>query len=100
MKPWFKLNLVNQMANIGSEVFRAIKWQSINAADSQKAFIRCLELFDLTINDPKNINRLKEISRAKELFCQWYLTQPLDDVIANSWNKYFFQFNYASRKQT
>lgn len=97
MNPWFKLSLVSQMANIGSEVFRAIKWQPINPTDSYQAFIRSLELLDLTINDPKNINRLKEVSRAKELFGTWYLSNQADSLSAGSWNKYFFQFNYAAR---
>lgn len=97
---WFKLSLIEQMANIGSEVYRAIKWQKKNSSDSQKAFYRALELFELTIDDPKNRLRLKEVCRVKELFGGWYLGDSPFSLFAKDWEKYFFQFNLASRLYT
>jgi len=99
-KRWFKLSLIEQMANIGSEVFRAIKWQKKNSPDSQKAFYRALELFELTLADPKNRLRLKEVCRAKELFADWYLGDSPYLLFAKDWEKYFFQFNFAGRLHT
>lgn len=99
-KRWFKLSLIEQMANIGSEVYRAIKWQKKNSSDSKRAFYRALELFELTLADPKNRLRLKEVCRAKELFSDWYLGDSPFSLFANDWEKYFFQFNFASRLHT
>ncbi|MDD5489442.1 MAG: hypothetical protein PHP25_02060, partial [Candidatus Moranbacteria bacterium] len=64
---WSQLSFVDQMANIGSEVERTIKWKEKNNADySQKAFERALELLDLSLEDKKNRKRLKEIARTRE----------------------------------
>ena len=60
---WHQFSLVEQMANIGSEVFQAIQWKSKkNSEYANAAFNRSLELFDLTIQDPKNRFRLREVT--------------------------------------
>lgn len=51
---WNKLSLMEQMANIGSEVERAIKWRSKNEPYFRLAYFRALELMEYTINDAKN----------------------------------------------
>lgn len=67
---WNELSFLEQMANIGSEVERAINWKKKrNAEYSTIAFERALELFDLTMADSKNEKRLREISRAREDDC-------------------------------
>ena len=59
---WKELSFFEQMANIGSEVERTIQWKKKNNEDySRRAFERTLELLDLTIADPKNKKRLKEL---------------------------------------
>lgn len=93
---WIKFPLATQMANIGSEVFRMIKWRRKSARDSQLAFERTLELLDLTLADPKNKNRLKEIARLRELLVDYNDTneyQTTDKFLEN----YFYAFNYAAR---
>lgn len=57
---WFELPLVEQLANIGSEVERTISWRGRNAKNSEKAFERGLELLDLTIADPRHRRRLMQ----------------------------------------
>ena len=64
---WFARSILDQMANIGSEVFRAISWRERNADYSRNALYRALELIDLTAEDPKNIGRLREILRVREV---------------------------------
>lgn len=61
--------LAEQLGNVGSEVHRAASSQGKNDVDFQAAFTRALELFDLTIADPRHKKRLKEITRVRELFC-------------------------------
>lgn len=98
LKERFKnLSIFEQMANIGAEVGRAINWREKNPDLGKKAFYRALELFDFTINDPKNKNSLKEILRAREVFCDYYAGDNFYHSTAEGWNKYFYCFNKAAR---
>jgi hypothetical protein len=98
---WKELSLTEQMANIGSEVHRALNWARKKEQEhSQLAFERGLELFDLTISDSRWRKRLKEICRAREVFCG-LVTEPekfreLDKEL-DSFNNYFFQFGVCAR---
>ncbi len=96
---WHDLSFLEQMANIGSEVTRALNWRKKNnAAYFQKAFERALELIDLTIGDVKNCNRLKELTRVREALVDFFYgtnQYASSDVL---WSKYFSYFNYAVRK--
>lgn len=94
---WFNLSLMEQLANVGSEVMRAINWKNKgNQEYSRLAFERALALFDLTMADAKNSQRLKEVARAREI-----LVDSFDKNIYQSsdqqWQKYFLQFNYAAQ---
>ena len=52
---WAAMDFISQMANIGSEVGRTLKWkQKGNTALAKNAFIRALDLFDLTIKVGRN----------------------------------------------
>lgn len=94
---WFKLSLVEQMANIGAEVGRAIKWRKKDGRCAELAFERALELFDLTMADSKNKKRLKEIARLREAFGDYFKYQNVYQTTAKFWNDYFYAFNYAAR---
>lgn len=95
---WNELNLNEQMANIGSEVFRAISWKNKqNNEYSQKAFYRALELLSLSIDDSKNKFRLKELTRLYEVLVDYFFG---DNNFASSehlWQNYFYPFNFAAR---
>lgn len=100
-KKWFQLSLVEQMANIGSEVERAIKWRSKHNFEYAKlANERALELFDLTLSDSKHKNSLKEIARARELWLDFFLGENQYNQTAINWQNYFLGFNYAARLKT
>ena len=64
---WAKFSLEEQMANIGSEVGRTLRAKD-NAARYWGAVARALDLFYLTIEDPRWKGRLREILRVRELF--------------------------------
>ena len=73
-KRWEKLSFVEQMANIASEIARAIKWKEANEQEtSQQCFWRAVELIDLTIESCHKKTHLKEICRLKEVFCDYFL---------------------------
>lgn len=96
LQSWFSKNLCEQMANVGSEVFRMIKWQSRDLKDSELAFERALELIDMTMADPKNKKSLKEIVRVREVLADYFYDNEYQTT-AQFWQNYFYGFNYAAR---
>jgi len=95
---WNKLSFFEQMANSGSEVERAINWKNKNNDSySKKAIIRALELIALTITDPRNRKRLKELTRLREILLDYFLGQNQYSSSDRLWQKYFHAFNHASR---
>lgn len=97
-KRWSKYSLIEQMANIGVEIGRAINWRNKNNKKmSNNAFFRALELIDFTIDDPKNRNSLKEILRAREMLVDYFMGENLYGSTDNQWEKYFYYFALASR---
>jgi len=97
---WSQFSLVEQLANIGSEVGRSIRWFKANDKERfESSFIRALELFELTLADNRWKGRRKEIARSKEVFCS-LLTEPeffkeIDHEF-DSLNEYFLQFGIAA----
>jgi hypothetical protein len=92
---WFNLSLMEQLANIGADVDRVIRWkQKGNLEYSQKALDRVLELISLTLADPKNKGRLKEVARARELLIDYFLYDNEYNSTDKFWQDYFFNFNY------
>ena len=70
---WFELTVVEQMANIGTEVARAARAKSTGNADRfDNSFDRALELFDLSLADGRwSDARRREIARAREVVCDF-----------------------------
>ena len=96
---WQELPLVEQMANIGSEVERALNWKfKKNPVYQQKAYERALELLDLTLEGAVPFSRLKEIARVREALVDYF--DGSNDFMSseNSWKKYFSHFTYAARR--
>jgi len=84
------------MAHIGSEVERAIAWQQKkNPEYSQMAFERALELLELTIADPRNRRRLKELTRLREVLLDYFMGDNQFRSSEKSWKNYFYAFGYA-----
>lgn len=71
---WKQLPFVEQMAHISGEVERA------------------LELIDLTLDNAKNIKRLKEIARPREALADFFAGSNEFSSTAESWRKYFSFF--------
>jgi len=99
---WFEFSLVEQMANVGMDIERTIKWKKRgNMEKSQQAFFRALELLMLTIDDPKhrNTGRLKELCRTKEALIDHFMYDNIYQTTDEIWSNYFYQFNYAAALQ-
>ncbi len=86
------------MANIGSEVSRALKWQSKDREIARHAFERSLELFDRTVADKKNAARLKEILRAREMWVDFFASDNFYHSTREQWERYFLAFAVAANR--
>lgn len=101
LERWSKMPLLEQMANIGSEVERAIHWRAKNNEPyAHKASERALELFNLSLEASQDLPRLKEIARAKEAWTDYFFGANEFHSSATDWKKYFTQFAFAARKNT
>ncbi|MEI8334441.1 MAG: hypothetical protein WCH74_11395 [Chloroflexota bacterium] len=97
---WQALTLAEQLGNIGSEVGRAIRASEHDDAERfAGALDRALELFDLTLGDPRwRGHRLREIARAREVTCDFLVGENDYRSTAASLDAYFFQFALAARR--
>jgi hypothetical protein len=96
---WYELSLAEQLSNIGSEINRAKKWLSKDKLCYEKSVERALELFDLTLEDPRWRHRLREIGRLRELFCDVVTGgREYNSTLANL-EKKLFCFAFLSRRQ-
>ena len=94
---WRDFALVEQMANVGSEVERALAWASRgNQEFSGRALERGLELLGLTIADPKHRHRLKELTRVRETLLDYFLGDNHYASTADGWHRYFHAFGMAA----
>jgi hypothetical protein len=99
---WAELTLMEQLANVGSEVDRAIRAAASGREERRdRAIERALELFDLTAADDRwSGPARREVLRAREEFCTLLLGTDAD-VFANSaasLSRYFLHFAIAARR--
>ena len=90
------MSLAEQLGNIGSEVYRAGKQQNIDKNLFDKAVARALELFDLTLSDKRWKGRLREIGRARDVFCDAVLGGKEYGSNFQDIQKYFDYFGIAA----
>ena len=96
---WFELTLMEQLGNIGSEVGRASRAKSQgNEQRFEGALDRALELFDLTLADGRWRGRLKEITRAREVVCDFLVGDNAYGSTSESLDRYFLPFAMAARR--
>jgi len=97
---WQTLTLAEQLGNIGSEVGRAIR--AGERDDPQRfegALGRALELFDLTMADPRwRGHRLREIARAREVTCDFLVGENEYGSTAASLDAWFLHYAFAARR--
>lgn len=94
-KRWRNLSLTEQLANIGSEVERALNWQEKgNIEYSTIAFERALELLDFTTEGIDDFYRLKELRRLREVLVDYFAGENIYNSSAKSFRNYFYGFNY------
>lgn len=96
---WAKIPFLEQMANIGSEVERALTWRAKNQKDyCQKSFERALELIDLSLENNTGFSRRKELARIREILVDHLFGENQFQSTDEAWRQYFSSFFYAVRK--
>ncbi len=97
---WAELSVVEQLANIGSEVDRTLRAHETGRIDRRDhALARALELFDLTASDPRWRGPCRrEVLRAREYFCAMLFSEHPDPSDVTFLRKYFLQFAAAARQ--
>ncbi|HRZ40642.1 MAG TPA: hypothetical protein P5246_06505 [Candidatus Omnitrophota bacterium] len=97
---WQNFSLMEQLANIGSEVSRALNWRGKNNSEyAQKASGRALELLDLTLDQKQTFVRYRELCRLREALVDYFYGENQFASSESLWRKYFDHFNFASRKE-
>ena len=98
---WAQMSLVEQLANIGSEVERALNWKTKNNSDySRRAAERALELSDLSLASTGRFPQLKEIARLREILAVYFYGSNQYGSTETFLKKYFAPFTYAARLDT
>lgn len=96
---WLKMSLLEQMANIGSEIDRAFHWKAKNQMTfCQKSVERAFELLDLSLQSTAEFPRLKELARTREGLADYFMGDNEYASTEAQWRKYFLQFALAFRK--
>ena len=98
---WAALSLAEQLANVGSEVDRAIAaWAARRSDRFERALDRALELFDLTASDHRwRGHRRREILRAREEFCRLFFDEDTPTGTARTLSRYFLSFAVLARRR-
>lgn len=98
---WHTMTLAEQLGNIGSEVHRAriAKEKGIESR-FQFAADRALELFDLTLADPRWKGRLFELGRMRDIFADTVLGGKEYNTTLSSIEPYFDRFALLAVRQS
>lgn len=91
------LPLTEQLANVGSDVARAHRWQQNDPQLSEKAFAHALELLDVTIGDARLKGCRKVLTRVREVLCDAMLSVKEYGSELASLDRYFYPFAVVAR---
>ena len=90
---WFAMPISMQIANVGSEVHRAIRWK--NKGDDQKKISFCkkaIEFLELIKTDPKNKHRKNELDFCIEELTDYFLGENIYHTSDEVLIKYYDAF--------
>jgi len=85
------------MANIGSEVHRAINYRKKGDEEGALlAFYRSLELIDFTRESKLTSGKLQELGRVRECWVSFFMYDNEYNFTEKFWYDYFYDFTYAN----
>lgn len=95
---WAQMPFAEQMANIGSEVSRALNWRKKgNTALAENAAGRALELLSLSLDCAETYPKLKELARVGEAIADYFFGSNEFSSSETAWRKYFDYFAMLTR---
>jgi len=95
---WYGLTLAQQLVLVGKQVSRALRWREKDKAElCLKSANRALELLGLTIDDPANSDRVKELTQVREVLADYFLGENLCRTTPALWRGWFDVFARAAR---
>ena len=102
---WSAFSLEEQIANIGSEVGRAINARiNEDLPLMEGAINRALDLFlatfEIALREKKNMHRIREIIRARDEFMSLFYIDTFDIKEAQKIEAYFMNFAYIVRSRS
>lgn len=96
---WFLLSFDEQMGNIGAEVGSVVRWKGQDARYFEGAVQRALELFTLTLQDERWGERLRDVIRMRDVFCNAVGDDSNQGkLILEELDKELFTYALAARK--
>jgi hypothetical protein len=96
---WKEFPLLLQMAHIGGEVERALKWRDLGKAERfESAYARAMELVDLTVAAARTPASARELSLLKSALVDFFHGSNQMGSSPEQWRKYFDAFAYAARR--
>ena len=94
---WKSKSFFEQLANIGSEVYRSLSWREKGDKEySSSAFYRSLELIDITLDCKLSKSQLSELCRLREFWIDYYLFKNQYKFTKEYWESYFYQITYLN----
>ncbi len=93
---WQSKPYLEQMANIGSEVYRAVNWRNKNNKEyADIAFIRSLKLFDLSKGSKLTPSQYRELTRMREIWVDYFKYENQYNSTDEDIYKYFMYLTIA-----
>ena len=86
------MSLAQQLGNTGSAVVRALNAKEERGEQAKERLKEALELFDLTISDPRWRLKVGEILKARAVFCDTFFDLGNFKVSAQAIKDYFIPF--------
>ena len=98
---WAELSFAQQMANIGSEIYRAGSWKDRGREDrAVRAADRALELIDFTVDAMLKKKRSpRELLRLREVVCDYFYGDNQYLSSSASLNHYFDPFAIQAARE-
>lgn len=98
---WLKFSLAEQMANVGTDLERTLRWKQKGKTDFfQDAFARTKELLSLTIADAKNELVRTELELLLKMLIQHFFTETENCCTNEVWQNYFLSIGWAAALQS
>ena len=93
---WIQFSCAQQLGNIGSEITRARAREEQNDMKGRnQALLVALELIDLSLDDARWGNGIKEIARLREVVADWYSDTHVYNVLRKNLEDYCVSFLLA-----